>query len=50
VANAASELLQLAGPQVYVSPFAFARGVLDGLCRWLGEPDDGYLSAAHIHP
>ena len=43
VANAEPILLGLAGPEVYVSPFAFAHGVIDGLCHWLGEPDDGHL-------
>ncbi|HEY1785497.1 MAG TPA: HAD-IIB family hydrolase [Pirellulales bacterium] len=49
VANAEPALTQLAGPEVYVSPFAFADGVLDGLCHWLGEPDDGYLKATASH-
>jgi sucrose-phosphate synthase len=43
VANAEDALLRLAGPEVYVSPFSHAHGVLDGLCHWLGESDDGYL-------
>ena len=37
VANAHRELRELSGDRVYVSPYAYADGVLDGLRHWLGR-------------
>jgi mannosylfructose-6-phosphate phosphatase len=37
VANAHRELKDLAGERVYVSPYPYADGVLDGLRYWLGR-------------
>lgn len=38
VANGHRELKELAGERVYVSPFSYADGVLDGLRYWLKRP------------
>ena len=41
VANAHRELKELSGEKVYVSPYAYAEGVLDGLRYWLSHDERG---------
>ncbi len=46
VANAQPELQQLADRRIYLSPYSYASGVLDGLRQWL--PDDPPPLPSHV--